>query len=58
MLGTLSGEKLTQPVNGFRMKPYYGTMPPNPFRKEEQTDSAGPTIPEGPPLDPFRGKTI
>ena len=58
MLGTLNGEKLAQPVNGFRMKPYHGTMPPNPFRKEAQADSGEPTHLEGPPLDPFRGKTL
>ena len=43
VLGTLSGERLAQPVNGFRMKPYYGKMPPNPFLKEVQTDSMEPT---------------
>jgi hypothetical protein len=30
-LGTLSGEVLPQWANGFRLKPYYGKMPPNPF---------------------------
>jgi hypothetical protein len=31
-LGTLSGEVLPQWANGFRLKPYYGKLPPNPFR--------------------------
>jgi hypothetical protein len=30
-LGTLSGEVLPQWANGFRLKPYYGKMPANPF---------------------------
>jgi hypothetical protein len=30
-LGTLSGEVLPQWANGFRLKPYYEKMPPNPF---------------------------
>jgi hypothetical protein len=29
--GTLSGEILSQWANGFRLKPYYGKLPPNPF---------------------------
>ena len=32
MLDTLAGEILTQKVNGFRLKPYAGPTPPNPFR--------------------------
>jgi hypothetical protein len=30
-LGTFSGEVLPQWANGFRLKPYYGKMPVNPF---------------------------
>jgi hypothetical protein len=30
-LSTLSGEVLPQWANGFRIKPYYGKLPPNPF---------------------------
>ena len=30
-LGTLAGEVLQQKVNGFRLKPYLGPTPPNPF---------------------------
>jgi hypothetical protein len=30
-LGTLSGEVLPQWANAFRLKPYYGKLPPNPF---------------------------
>jgi hypothetical protein len=30
-LGTLSGEVLPKWANGFRLKPYYGKMPANPF---------------------------
>jgi hypothetical protein len=30
-LGTLSDEVLPQWANGFRLKPYYGKLPPNPF---------------------------
>ena len=44
-LGTLAGEILPQKVNGFRLKPYTGPMPPNPFKKP--TD---PTPPEAGPL--------
>ena len=31
-LGTLSGEILPKWVNGFRLKPYHGEMPENPFK--------------------------
>jgi hypothetical protein len=34
-LGTLSGEMLPQWANGFRLKPYYGKMPANPFKVAE-----------------------
>jgi hypothetical protein len=34
-LGTLSGEVLPQWANGFRLKPYYGKMPANPFVSTE-----------------------
>jgi hypothetical protein len=36
-LGTLFGEVLPQwtNTNGFRLKPYYGKMPPNPFLPKE-----------------------
>jgi hypothetical protein len=34
-LGTISGEVLPQWANGFRLKPYYGKMPTNPFRSAE-----------------------
>ena len=34
-LGTLAGEVLNKWVNGFRLKPYYGPMPPNPFHQLE-----------------------
>jgi hypothetical protein len=30
-LGTLSGEVPPQWANGFRLKPYYGKLSPNPF---------------------------
>ena len=30
-LGTVTGEALSQWVNGFRLKPYHGPTPPNPF---------------------------
>ena len=30
-LGTLAGDVLRPKVNGFRLKPYLGPMPPNPF---------------------------
>ena len=38
-LGTLAGEILEKWVNGFRLKPYYGPMPQNPFKQPE--DGAG-----------------
>ena len=44
-LGTLAGETLPQKVNGYRLKPYTGPTPPNPFKK-----SMDPTPPDaGPP---------
>ena len=52
-LGTLNGDKLAQPVNGFRMKPYYGKMPPNPFLKELETGAEEATHIGGPPLYTF-----
>ena len=54
-LGTLNMERLLQLVNGFRMKPYYGKMPPKPFLKDLQIDAMEPTHIGGPQLDPFRG---
>ena len=33
-LGTLASDKLTKWVNGFRLKPYHGPMPENPFKLE------------------------
>jgi hypothetical protein len=45
-LGTLSGEVLPQWANGFRLKPYYGKMPANPFRSTAvpgQTSGDAPT---------------
>ena len=44
-LGTLAGEILPQKVNGFRLKPYAGATPPNPFKK-----STDPTPPDAGPL--------
>ena len=35
-LGTLSGEILPKWVNGFRLKPYHGEMPENPFKVESE----------------------
>ena len=35
-LGTLAGEILRQKVNGFRLKPYFGPTPPNPFRAVQE----------------------
>ena len=32
-LGTLANEVLAKWVNGFRLKPYQGPMPKNPFKK-------------------------
>ena len=58
VLGTVNGEKLAQPINGFWMKPYYGTMPLNPFLKDLQMDAMEPTHVGGPPLDPFRGQPL
>ena len=41
-LGTLAGEIMRQKVNGFRLKPYFGPMPPNPFRAEQgMTEKTG-----------------
>ena len=46
-LGTLAGETLPQKVNGYRLKPYAGPTPPNPFIR--RTD---PTPPDaGPPSE-------
>ena len=57
-LRMLNGERLAQLVNGFRMKPYYGKMPLNPFLKDLQTDEMEPTHIGGPLLDPFRGEPL
>ena len=41
-LGTLAGEIMRQKVNGFRLKPYFGPMPPNPFHATQGvTDKTG-----------------
>ena len=40
-LGTLAGEVLGKWVNGFRLKPYRGPMPKNPF--EQRTDTGAET---------------
>ena len=34
-LGTLAGDIVRSWVNGFRLKPYHGTIPPNPFVKQQ-----------------------
>ena len=36
-LGDLSGEILPKWVNGFRLKPFYGDMPDNPFKELGET---------------------
>jgi hypothetical protein len=46
-LGTLSGEVVTQWANGFRLKPYYGKLPPNPFEKEMPSGSVTDTVTAG-----------
>jgi hypothetical protein len=48
-LGTLYGEVLPQWANGFRLKPYYGKMPANPFRAAEmpRQTSSGAVFPTG-----------
>ena len=38
-LGTLAGEVLGKWVNGFRLKPYKGPMPKNPFERRAATES-------------------
>ena len=38
-LGTLAGEVLGKWVNGFRLKPYKGPMPKNPFERRADTES-------------------
>ena len=40
-LGTLAGELLSKWVNGFRLKPYKGQMPENPFKDEENPQNTG-----------------
>ena len=44
-LGTLAGEILPEKVNGFRLKPYAGATPPNPFN-----NTTDPTPPKAGPL--------
>ena len=39
-LGTLAGEILGKWVNGFRLKPYKGHMPKNPFQVDEVTQGS------------------
>ena len=58
VLGMPNGERLSQLVNGFLMKPYYGKMPPNPFLKDLQIDEMEPTHIRGRSLDPFRGEPL
>ena len=41
-LGTLAGDIVQRWANGFRLKPYNGTIPPNPFAKSSQ-DTDQPT---------------
>ena len=36
-LATLAGEVLQHKVNGFRLKPYLGPTPPNPFHAIKET---------------------
>ena len=38
-LGTLAGETVKRWVNGFRLRPYQGSTPPNPFAKTHGTDN-------------------
>ena len=40
-LGTLAGELLSKWVNGFRLKPYKGQMPENPFKEDENPQNTG-----------------
>ena len=40
-LGTLVGEVLDKWVDGFRLKPYYGPMPQNPFHQVEVNAAIG-----------------
>lgn len=35
LLGTLSGEWFAKPINGYRLRPYHGPMPPYAFHDEE-----------------------
>ena len=44
-LATLTTEVLPQKVNGFRLKPYAGATPPNPFK-----NTTDPTLPKAGPL--------
>jgi hypothetical protein len=43
-LGTLAGEVLGKWVNGFRLKPYRGPMPSNPFIQHTETTSGTGTV--------------
>ena len=43
-LGTLAGEVFDKWVNGFRLKPYRGLTPTNPFEPGERTDSQPTTL--------------
>ena len=40
-LGTLAGKVLDKWVNGFRLKPYYGPMPHNPFHQLKNNAEIG-----------------
>ena len=40
-LGTLAGEIMGKWVNGFRLKPYCGPMPQNPFEQTEADTTVG-----------------
>ena len=60
-LGTLVGDLLSKWVNGFRLKPYKGQVPENPFKEDEnpqntENRSEGGTAPEA--TDPVEPGTI
>jgi hypothetical protein len=44
-LGTLSGEVLPQWANGFRLKPYYKKLPPNPFMSMKGSEATSEDVP-------------
>ena len=57
-LGTLAGELLGKLVNGFRLKPYKGLMPENPFKEDgnpqitENRSEGGMTPEAAEPVEP------